>query len=215
MAYINPAIDVNQVMLTAFDDLVAPDSTARITKYSVDNVDLGEMGFLNTDPAVEGGPSYPPSNMAKMYLYGYRDNIRSSRKLAKACEVNIEVKWLMDGLTPDFRVISDFRKDNIDCMKKLYHGFTKRVTVDVEAGDVSIDGSKSKAWNSKDRNFTVYKLEGRMEWIKGHTAEYLRLIEIVDANGDAIEGGFTREELEQKVDGLQKRLGKYKGYRGC
>ncbi len=213
MPYINPAIDVNQVMLTTFDDLVAPDSTARIIKYFVDNVDLGGMGFLNTDPAVEGRPSYPPSNMAKMYLYGYRNSIRSSRKLARACEVNIEVKWLMDGLTPDFRVISDFRKDNIDCMKKLYHEFTKRVTVDVETGDVSIDGSKFKAWNSKDRNFTVHKLEERMEWIEDQTAEYLRLIEIADANEDAIEGGFTREELEKKVDELQERLEKYKGYR--
>ncbi len=213
MPYINPAIDVNQVMLTTFDDLVAPDSTARIIKYFVDNVDLGEMGFLNTDPAVEGRPSYPPSNMAKMYLYGYRNHIRSSRKLARACEVNIEVKWLMDGLTPDFRVISDFRKDNIDCMKKLYHEFTKRVTVNVETGDVSIDGSKFKAWNSKDRNFTIHKLEERIEWIEDHAAEYLRLIEITDANEDAIEGGFTREELDRKVNELQERLEKYKGYR--
>lgn len=213
MPYIKPAIDVNQVMITTFDDLVAPDSTARIIKYFVDNVDLGEMGFLNTDPATEGRPSYPPSNMAKLYLYGYRNKIRSSRKLARACEVNIEAKWLMDGLTPDFRVISDFRKDNIDCMKKLYHEFTRRVTVDVESGDVSIDGSKFKAWNSKDRNFTVHKLEERMEWIEDHTAEYLRLIEIADSNEDAIEGEFTREELEKKVNELQERLEKYKGYR--
>lgn len=213
MPYINPAIDVNQVMFTTFDDLVAPDSTARIIKYFVDNVELDEMGFLNTAPAAEGRPSYPPSSMVKLYLYGYRNGIRSSRKLARACEVNIEVKWLMDGLTPDFRVISDFRKDNIDCMKKLYHEFTKRVTVDIETGDVSIDGSKFKAWNSKDRNFTVHKLEERMEWIEDHTAEYLRLIEIADANEEAIEGSFTRGELEQKVEELQERLEKYKGYR--
>lgn len=213
MPYMKPAIDVNQVMITTFDDFVAPDSTARIIKYFVDNVDLGEMGFLNTDPATEGRPSYPPSNMAKLYLYGYRNNIRSSRKLARACEVNIEAKWLMDGLTPDFRVISDFRKDNIDCMKKLYHEFTRRVTVDLETGDVSIDGSKFKAWNSKDRNFTIHKLEERMEWIEDHTAEYLRLVEIADANEDTIAGEFTREELEEKVAELQARLEKYRGYR--
>jgi transposase len=213
MPYIKPLIDVNQVMITTFDELVAPDSTARIIRYFVENVDLSEMGFLNTNPAFEGRPSYPPSNMVMLYLYGYRNNIRSSRKLQKACEVNIEVKWLMNGLTPDFRVISDFRKDNIDCLKKLYHEFTRRVTVDLETGDVSIDGSKFKAWNSKDRNFTVHKLEERMEWIEDHTAEYLRLIEISDANEDTIEGEFTREELEQKVNELQERLEKYKGYR--
>lgn len=213
MPHINPAIDVNQVMMTTFDSFVAPESTARIIKYFVDNVDLSEMGFLNTDPATEGRPSYPPSSLAKLYIYGYRNNIRSSRKLARACEINIEVIWLMDGLTPDFRVISDFRKDNIGCMKKLYHEFTKRVTVDVETGDVSIDGSKFKAWNSKDRNFTIHKLEERMEWIEDHTAEYLRLLEIADADDDAKEGGFTREELERKLNELQERLERYKGYR--
>jgi len=213
MPYIKSAIDVNQVMITTFDELVAPDSTARIIKYFVDNVDLEAMGFLNTDPAAEGRPSYPPSSMAKLYLYGYRNKIRSSRKLARACEVNIEAKWLMDGLTPDFRVIADFRKDNINCMKTLYHEFTRRITVDVESGDVSIDGSKFKAWNSKDRNFTVHKLEERMEWIEDHTAEYLRLIEIADADEDTLTGDFTREELDKKVTELQDRLEKYKGYR--
>lgn len=213
MPYIDKPIDRNQVIVTTFDDLIAPDSTARIINYFVDNVDLGGMGFKNTVPAAEGRPSFPPSNMAKMYLYGYRNGIRSSRKLAKACEVNMEVKWLMEGLTPDFRVISDFRKDNIDCMKKLYHEFTRRVTVDLETGDVSIDGSKFKAWNCKDRNFTIQKLEERMEWLSDHAEEYMRLIEITDADEEAIEGSFTREELEQKLKKTQERLEKYKGYR--
>lgn len=213
MPYIDKPIDRNQVMITTFDELIAPDSTARVINYFIDNVDLEEMGFKNTTPAAEGRPSFPPSNMAKMYLYGYRNGIRSSRKLAKACEVNIEVKWLMEGMTPDFRVISDFRKDNIDCMKKLYHEFTRRVTVDLETGDVSIDGSKFKAWNSKDRNFTIHKLEERMEWLADHADEYMRLIEIADADEEAAEGSFTREELEQKLKETQERLEKYKGYR--
>ena len=212
MPYIEKPIDRYQVMMLAFDDLVSPESTARIINYFIDNVDLGALGFKNTIPAIEGRPSYPPTNMAKMYLYGYRNNIRSSRKLAKACEVNIEVKWLMEGLTPDFRVISDFRKDNIKCMKRLYHEFTKRVTVDLKTGDVSIDGSKFKAWNSKDRNFTIHKLEERMSWMEDRTDEYLRLIEIADANEDTLEGEFTREELEQKLQELQERYEKYKGY---
>jgi len=213
MPYINPAMDVYQVKMMSFDDLVAPDSTARIIRYFVDNVDLVEMGFKNAVPSAEGRPSYPPANMLKLYLYGYRNHIRSSRKLAKACELNVEVIWLMDGLTPDFRVISDFRKDNKDCMKKLFREFTKRVMVDAKTGEVSIDGSKFKAWNSKDRNFTVHKLEERIEWIEDHTAEYMRLIEITDANEETIEGEFTREDLEQKVAELQERLEKYQGYR--
>ncbi len=213
MPYINKPIDRNQVMITTFDALVSPESTARIINYFIDSVDLGEMGFTNTVPAAEGRPSYPPSNMAKMYLYGYRNNIRSSRKLARACEVNIEVKWLMEGLTPDFRVIADFRKDNVECMKKLYHEFTRRVTVDIKTGDVSIDGSKFKAWNSKDKNFTIHKLEERMEWLEDRTDEYLRLMELTDASEDALDGNFTKEELERKLQEVSERLERYKGYR--
>lgn len=213
MPYIKPEIDVCQTMITSIDNLVAPDSTARIIKHFVNNVDLAEMGFMNTDPAAEGRPSYPPVNMVMMYIYGYRNHIRSSRKLARECKLNLEMIWLMEGLKPNFRVIADFRKDNIDCMKKLYHEFTRRVTVDQKTGEVSIDGSKFKAWNSKDRNFTIAKLEERMEWIQDHTEEYLRQMEIADANEDTIEGEFTREELEQKVNELQERLEKYKGYR--
>ena len=213
MPYIKAPIDVNQVMITTFDSLVPADSNARIIKHFIDNVDLAEMGFNNMDPAAEGRPSFPPSNMIKLYLYGYRNKIRSSRKLQNACRINIEVRWLMEGLEPDFRVISDFRKDNIKSLKNLYHEFTRRVTVDLETGDVSIDGSKFKAWNSKDRNFTIQKLEERMEWLEDHTEEYLRLIEIVDSNEDVIEGGFTKEELEQKLAITQERLDKYKGYK--
>lgn len=213
MPYIEPVIDVNNVMITTFDSLIRGDSTARIISAFVDNVNLHELGFRNTNPAMEGRPSYPPACMVKLYLYGYRNHIRSSRKLAKACEVNIEVKWLMEGRTPDFRVISDFRKDNIDCLKKLYREFTRRVTVDVKTGDVSIDGSKFKASNSKERNFTIHKLEERIEWIEDHTIEYLRQLEIADENDETIEGAFTREELEQKLIRLQERLDRYKGYK--
>ena len=213
MPYINAPIDRNQVMITTFDALVDPESIARIIDHFVNNVDLAEMGFKNTTPATEGRHSFPPSNMIKMYLYGYRRNIRSSRKLEDACKVNIEVKWLMEGLTPDFRVIADFRKDNIRYMKKLYHEFTKRVTVDLKTGDVSIDCSKFKAWNSKDRNFTIHKLEERMEWIEDRTEEYLRMMDVLDSDEDAIEGQFTREQLEKKLEELQARMEKYTGYR--
>ena len=213
MPYIKAPIDVNQVMMITFDSLVPADSSARIIKHFIDNVDLAEMGFHNMDPAAEGRPSFPPGNMIKLYLYGYRNKIRSSRELQQACKINIEAKWLMEGLEPDFRVISDFRKDNIKSLKKLYHEFTRRAAVALTTGDVSIDGSKFKAWNSKDRNFTIQKLEERMEWLEDHTDEYLRLIETADANEDVIEGEFTKEELEKKLAITQERLEKYKGYK--
>lgn len=213
MPFISPKINRNQMMMTDFDSLIDPQSNARIIDYFIDNVDLEVMGFTNTTAKDEGRPCYPASSYMKLYLYGYRNDIRSSRKLEAACKVNIEVMWLMQGLTPDFRSISDFRKDNIRCMKKLFHEFTKRVTADVKTGAVSIDGSKFKAWNSKDRNFTITKLDDRIKWLEDHTEEYLRLIETVDENEEVNERSFTKEELDEKLREAQERLERYRGYR--
>ena len=213
MTYIAKHIDRDQIMITTFDSLVEWNSIARVIDHFVNSIDLAGMGFKNAVPSFEGRPGYPAECMVKLYLYGYRKDIRSSRKLEAACSVNLEVMWLMGGLKPDFRTISDFRKDNIDCMKKVYKEFVKRVTVDVETGFVSIDGSKFKAWNSKDRNFTVAKLDDRIQWLEDHTEEYLRLMGIVDENEETVRGSFTRAELDEKLKETQERLERYKGYR--
>lgn len=213
MPFIPKAFDRNQVMLTSFDSLVDEHSIARIIDYFVNHVDLAAMGFSNTNPSEEGRPCYPADCYVKLYLYGYRNNIRSSRKLEKACKVNVEVMWLMGGLKPDFRSISDFRKNNIDCMRLLFKEFIKRVTVDEKMGFVSVDGSKFKAWNSKDRNFTIHKLDDRIQWLEDHVEEYLRLIDISDENEDIEEGEFTKEELDEKLRKTQERLERYCGYR--
>lgn len=213
MPYIKKKIDRNQVMITSFDSLVEPESIARIIDFFVDHVDLMKMGFQRAEANAGGRGCYPPSNLMKLYLYGYRRGIRSSRKLEAACKTNLEVIWLMDGLQPDFRTISDFRKDNIACMKKVFKEFTKRISVDLDTGYVSIDGSKFKAWNSKDRNFTAMKLDDRIKWLEDHTEEYLRQIEIADENEETGNGSLTKEELEKKLEEAQKRLDQYKFYR--
>ena len=124
--------------------------------------------------------------MIKLYLYGSRKKIRSSRNLAEACRLNVEVKWLMEGLEPDFRTISDFRKENIDCMKKIFHEFNRRISKFLEKGFVSVDGSKFQAVNSKDNNFTANKLDDRIRWLNQHTDEYLRQLAELD---EKTEGG--------------------------
>ncbi len=171
------------------------------------------MGFEKTEPSFEGRPCYDPQSMLKLYLYGYRNNIRSSRKLEAACVTNIEVMWMLGGLRPDFRTISDFRKDNADNLKEVFKEFLKRVTVDLETGYVSIDGSKFKAWNGKDSNFTIMKLDDRIKWLEDHTQEYLRLIEEADKEEEAASGTLTREELEAKLKEAEERLEKYRSYR--
>ena len=120
---------------------------------------------------------------------------------------------MLGGLRPDFRTISDFRKDNADNLKGVFKEFLKRVTVDLKTGYVSIDGSKFKAWNGKDSNFTIMKLDDRIKWLEDHTQEYLRLIDEADKEEEAASGTLTREELETKLAEAQERLERYRSYR--
>lgn len=212
MPYIEKPIDRNQVCISTLDSMVARDSIARVIDCFVDSLDLKAMGFEKSRPCIEGRPCYDPQSMLKLYLYGYRRRIRSSRKLEWACETNVEVMWMMGGLRPDFHTISDFRKDNIDCLKKVFKEFVRRVTVDLESGYVSIDGSRFRAWNAKDRNFTITKLDDRIQWLEDRTEEYLRQIEQADRE-EEMERTLTREELEAKLAEARERLERYRGYR--
>lgn len=213
MPYIVKPIDRNQLTLRNLDSMVEWNSIARVIDCFVDGLKLPELGFKKTEPGFEGRPCYDPQSMLKLYLYGYRKSIRSSRKLATACVTNIEVMWMLGGLRPDFRTVSEFRKENIDNLKGVFNEFRKRVTVDLETGFVSIDGSKFKAWNGKDRNFTIMKLDDRISWLEDHTQEYLRLIDEKDKEEEAAGGTLTKEELESKLKEAQERLDKYRSYR--
>lgn len=213
MPYVVKPINRNQVTMSTLNSMVEWDSIARVIDCFADHIDLKELGFEKTEPSPEGRPCYDPQSMLKLYLYGYRKNIRSSRKLAEACVTNIEVMWMLGGLRPDFRTISDFRKDNADNLKGVFKEFIKRVTVDVKTGYVSIDGSKFKAWNGKDSNFTITKLDDRIKWLEDHTQEYLRLMEEADKEEETASGTLTREELEAKLAEARERLEKYRSYR--
>lgn len=212
MPYIPKPIDRYQITLDNLDGMVAWNSLARVIDCFVDHLDLASMGFTKVEPSDEGRPCYDPYSLLKLYFYGYKNSIFSSRKLERACETNIEIIWMLGGLKPDFRTIADFRKDNAGNLKKVFKEFVRRVTVDLETGFVSIDGSKFRASNAKDRNFTIVKLDDRIKWLEDHTQEYLRLIDEVDSEEEA-EGTLTRDELEAKLEEAQKRLEKYREYR--
>ena len=193
------------------DSFVDPESTARLIDAFVNSLDLQKYGVK--EAAKEGRPPYDPKGLLKLYIYGCRNEIRSSRKLQRACEVNIEVIWLMGGAKPDFRTISDFRKDNIDVLKKLFHEFNRRLAGAVEWGFSSIDGSKFQANNSKNNNFTKNKLDDRIKWLDGHTDEYLRILKEMDEEKDLDEDvELTRGLVEQKLKEAQERLERYRGY---
>ena len=193
------------------DSFVDPESTARLIDAFVNSLDLQKYGVK--EAAKEGRPTYDPKGLLKLYIYGCRNEIRSSRKLQRACEVNIEVIWLIGGAKPDFRTISDFRKDNIDVLKKLFHEFNRRLAGAVEWGFSSIDGSKFQANNSKNNNFTKNKLDDRIKWLDGHTDEYLRILKEMDEEKDLDEDvELTRGLVEQKLKEAQERLERYRGY---
>lgn len=118
------------MMMCSWDSFVEPESIARLIDAFVNSLDLIKYGVK--EAAAEGRPSYDPKGMYKLYIYGSRKGIRSSRKLSESCKVNLEVKWMMGGAEPDFRTISDFRKDNIDSLKEIFHEFNRRISAAVE-----------------------------------------------------------------------------------
>ncbi len=211
MPYIK-TFDRNQMMLCTWDSFVAPESTARIIDAFVNSLAMDKYGVRAV--AVEGRPSYEPKGLFKLYIYGYKNSIRSSRKLAKACEVNIEVKWLMGGVEPDFRTISDFRKINIKALKVIFHEFNRRLSGEVEWGFSSVDGTKMQACNSKNNNFTKNKLDDRIKWLNGHIEEYLRILDEVDKYEDLDEDAdlLTKDIVQKKLEEARERLAKYEGY---
>ena len=121
---------------------------------------------------------------------------------------------MIGGVEPDFRTISDFRKNNIDCIKSIFHEFNRRISGAVEWGFASIDGSKFTANNSKDNNFTKSKLDDRIKWLNGHTDEYLRLLREADEEEDLDDqsDSLSKEELENKLKEAEERLARYKQY---
>ena len=214
MPYIQ-GVDRDQVMMCSLENFVAPQSIARIIDAFTSGLDLNEFGFARTKAAYEGRPAYDTKSLLNLYLYGSRKSIRSSRKLRDACSVNVEVMWLMNWVEPDFRTISDFRKDNIDCLKKVFKAFNRKLAAVLTQGFKSVDGSKFQASNSKDNNFTANKLDDRIAWLNQHSEEYLRQLDELDRlDEDAdLNGQFTKEELEAKLLETRERLELYEGYR--
>ena len=156
----------NQLVLfpEKLEDLINEDNEVRIIDKFVETLDLGEMKFKRVVPNNKGTNSFNPKDLLKLYLYGYRNKVRSSRKLENLCKVNIEVKWLLRGLEPDFRTISDFRKENVKAMKEV---FKQTVVMGKElkliGNQFSQDGYKVQAVNSKERNYTLNKLDDRIK----------------------------------------------------
>ena len=189
------------------DDYVADTNPVRVVDVFVDELDLGQLGFEGVDPAATGRPAYQPATLLKIYIYGYLNRIQSSRRLEKEAQRNVELMWLTGRLTPDFKTIADFRKDNGKAICKVCRQFVvlcQKLGLFSEAL-VAIDGSKFKAVNNRDRNFTSAKLQRRMEEIESSINRYLVALDTADRQEPAV-AKIKRERLEDKIAALKTQM---------
>src|SRR6186997_2575613 len=200
------------------EDWICEDNPVRAIDVFIDELDLAQLGFGGVEPEVTGRPSYHPSVLLKLYVYGYLNRVQSSRRLEREAGRNVEVMWLTGRLTPDHKTIADFRKDNGPAIRKVCARF---VALCRELGlltnaSVAIDGSKFKAVNTRDKNFTRAKMERRMAQIEESVARYLQQLDTADrqAPSEALKTKTGRlkvkiailKEQMQRLVGLQVRM---------
>ena len=170
------------------EDYVAEDNLVRAVDAFVDGLDLGKLGFGRVAPLERGRPCYHPATLLKIYIYGYLNRVPSSRRLERECQRNIELIWLTGHLAPDFKTIADFRKDNGKAIREVCRSFVA-VCRDLDLlseASVAIDGSKFKAVNARDKNFTEAKMKRRLERIEESIARYMEQLETADRRGDGV-----------------------------
>lgn len=191
----------------ALEDYVTDTNPVRVVDVFVDELDLQKLGFEGVEPALTGRPSYHPEVMLKIYIYGYLNRIQSSRRLEREAQRNVELMWLTGRLAPDFKTIARFRKDNGKAIRSVCRQFVvlcQRLDLFAEA-IVAIDGSKFKAVNHRDRNFTSARLERRMRDIESGIARYLEAMDTADRQEPAIAKARTAR-LQDKIAALKEQM---------
>ena len=202
--------DRSQITLFSerLDDYVGEDNPVRVVDAFVDHLNLGELGFTRVIPRRTGHPSYRCSDLLKLYVYGYLNQVQSSRRLEVECQRNVEVMWLVGRLVPDHKTISNFRKDNGKAIRKVCTQFVslcRQLNLLAEAS-VAIDGSKFKAVNSRDNNFTRAKMKRRMVQIEESVNRYLHQMDSADRQEPSLARTTKTERLEDKVAKLQEEM---------
>jgi transposase len=201
--------DRTQVTLLpeCLDDYIAEDNPVRVVEAFVEELDLEALGFARAAPAVTGRPAYHPAVLLKIYIYGYLNRVASSRRLERECQRNVELMWLTGRLAPDFKTIADFRRDSGVAIRKVCRQFVvlcRELKLFTQAV-VAIDGSKFKAVNSRDRNFTPTKIDRRIEQIEQSVQRYLEALETADRTQPPELQAKTKR-LTEKIDRLRQRV---------
>jgi transposase len=192
------------------DDFIDESNPVRVIDVFVDALDLRDLGFDGVDPAATGRPSYHPSVLLKLYIYGYLNRVQSSRRLEGEAGRNVEVMWLLGRLAPDHKTIADFRKDNGGAIKKVCARFVelcRRMGL-LAKGSVAIDGSKFKAVNNRDKNFTSAKVERRRKQLEESVSRYLSQLDTADLQDPSETLTLKKVRIQEKLEKLQSEMAK-------
>ena len=201
--------DRTQVTLLpeCLDDYIEANNPVRVIDVFVEGLDLGALGFEGVEPSATGRPSYHPSVLLRIYIYGYLNRIQSSRRLERETQRNVEVMWLTGRLMPDFKTIADFRKDNGPAIRNVCRQFVvlcRELDLFAEA-IVAIDGSKFKAVNNRDKNFTQAKMQRRMKEIEESIGRYLADMDTAD-RAEPVVAQAKKARLQDKITALKQRM---------
>lgn len=189
------------------DDYVGEDNPVRAIDAFVELLDLKELGFAGAEPKSTGRPAYHPAVLLKLYIYGYLNRIQSSRRLEREAQRNLELIWLSGRLAPDFKTIADFRKGNGPAIRRACREFVllcRNLDLFSEA-IVAIDGSKFKAVNNRDKNFTDRKLQARMEQLEESIGRYLDELDRSDREPTAVSEERVAR-LKDRIGGLKEQM---------
>ncbi len=197
-----------QTEFWSLGELVSEESMVRVIDRFIDVIDLKALGFAHMEPAVTGRPRYATETLAKLYVYGYENGIRSSRKLERETRRNVEVMWLLGHLMPDYKTISEFRRENIRPLQKLFREFVKLCrSWDLVGGTLmTVDGTKVKASNNKKNNFSRKKLIKRLALLDEKIEQYMEELEKADCQDDGT------AEAPKGLKEVLERKGLYESY---
>ena len=194
----------------AVDDYVGVDNPVRFIDQFVDGLDLAAAGFNRVTPKATSRPGYAPGDLLKLYIYGYLNRVRSSRRLEAECHRNIEVIWLLRTSKPDFKTIADFRRENRAAFKAVFRQFTL-LCKDLKLFGrelLAVDGTRIKAVNNKDKNFTRNSLEKFIKAVDERLEEYLKRLDEGDVEEAGTDGSRVKN-LAEKIEALRKKRGRY------
>lgn len=191
----------------SIDDYVSEDNPVRVVEAFIDELDLAALGFKGMEPATTGRPAYHPSTMLKIYLYGYLNRVQSSRRLEREAGRNIELMWLTGRLVPDFKTIANFRRDNGAGIRAVCAQFVLlcRGMGLFTGAMVAVDGSKFKAVNNRDRNFTAHKAAKRIEQVEASIDRYLVALDRADREDSDVPEMRTNK-IREKIAGLRRQM---------